>query len=152
MSCKTSEQDLELVMHIDNLAEFIFLRNKNNAEVYLQLNGIEDIKDLFFFCLDLFCKGLVLLYGEGNRVDLETMSMEKFIDIKHKMSLAGIDVQLTTHIPESDDITASTTINLQELDSQQGNLRLSDYCFTINSPSLIYNLKFDLLVQRKHLK
>ena len=41
-------------MHINNLAEFMFLRNVNDAKLVMSLGGIEDAKDLFYFCLDLF--------------------------------------------------------------------------------------------------
>lgn len=139
-------------MHVDSLADFIFLKNKNNAEVFLQLNGLEDIKDLFFFCLDLFCKGLVLLFGDNNRIDLETMTMEKFDIIRKKMELAGLDVHLQTEIPSENMVRNQlTTINLDEIDQKHGDLKLSDYCFTIHSPTLSYHLTFDLIMNRKHI-
>ena len=80
---------LEVDMHVNDLAEFMFTKNKSNALIELSLGGIENNKDLFFFCLDLFCKGLVILHGTENKVDLDSITMEQFGDIKNKMELAS---------------------------------------------------------------
>lgn len=142
METKTTHVD----MHVDDLATFMFLKNKNNAIVELSLGGIENNKDLFFFCLDLLCKGLVLLYGENGRVDVEILTLDSFKLIEKKMALAGIHVKL--HIesiaidPTEECVNA---INLDDINLQSDNELLTDYVFKMKMDSIIYNIAFELV-------
>jgi hypothetical protein len=155
----SKQQCLEVDMHIDDLANFMFVRNVNNALVELSLGGIENNKDLFFFCLDLFCKGLVLLFGENGKVDVESLTEEKFNLVKQKMHLAGIDVKLDIYMDPSQSTTVSlindneppdvepikTSVNINELDMDDDNKPLSEYVFRLRLDSIIYNIHFDIV-------
>lgn len=81
-------------------------------------------KELFFFLVDLFCKG----YGDINRVvHLEDLTIKDFNIIKKKMELAGIIVILNVeHLSEKE----SPSINLRGLDTMP-NTRISQH-FGVN--------------------
>lgn len=155
---------LEVDMHVNDLAEFMFTKNKNNALIELSLGGIENNKDLFFFCLDLFCKGLVILYGTDNKVDLDSITMEQFGDIKNKMELAGIQVNLElTALPENENTTISligdgtdgeepadiqeitNSVNLTEIDQEYDHKQLNEYVFRLKMNKYIFLITFNLI-------
>lgn len=155
--------DLNVDMHIDNLAHFMFIRNINNALVELSLGGIENNKDLFYFCLDLFCKGLVLLFGKDGKVSIDSLILDDFIQVKRKMALAGIDVKLDIYkIPKDSDDNESNNvapalvnappdvpearnaINIPEIESIHDNLELKEFVFRLKMDRVIYNISFEL--------
>ena len=154
---------LEVDMHVNDLADFMFTKNINNALIELSLGGIENNKDLFFFCLDLFCKGLVILYGIENKVNLDSITMEQFNDIKNKMELAGIQVNLELQelqknentiislisedsINEPSDIQAITnSINLNEIDQEYDHKQLNEYIFRLKMEKYIFLITFNLI-------
>lgn len=149
MTCNKHDPTLDVNMHINDLADFVFTKNVHNAEIFLQLFEVEDIKDLFFFCLDLFCKGLVLMYGEGNRVTLEDITMEQFAEVRRKLLLTGIEVFLHTEMRTEDDGMPTgenrTIIRVDEKDENE----LKDYKFTICTNTLVYEVHFELTNKRK---
>lgn len=128
-------------MHINDLADFVFTKNVNNAEIYLQLHEVEDIKDLFFFCLDLFCKGLVLMYGSNNKVTLEDLTQEQFTDVHNKLLLTGIDVCLKTEIQPNDE-HVPTMIRIEE---KAGASKLDDFEFLMKTSDMLYRVHFELV-------
>ena len=134
-------------MHIDDLADFMFLKNKNDAIIDLSLGGIENNKDMFFFCLDLFCKGLVTLYGVDGKVDVEELKMEAFQVVYHKMSLAGINVKLDIqNIDDPPDlIDNNNSINLENINDDTNDKNLKDYVFTMHMDTILYNVSFELI-------
>jgi hypothetical protein len=138
---------LNIDMNINDFAEFMFKKNVNNAEIYLELGGIEDNKDLFYFCLDLFCKGLIYMFGENGKVNIELITHEQFYQVKQKMLLAGIIVNLT-YQDITNNLDQNTVINLDEIEKDENNLNLKDYEFTITTDKLIYKINFDLTHNR----
>lgn len=88
----------EIDVDIDALADYVFVGNRNNKSFILNLPPcIETPKDLFFFLLDLLCKGLVLLYGNGERgVDLRTLDQSRFQHAAQKLRCAGVEACLQT--------------------------------------------------------
>lgn len=129
-------------MEVDQLADFMFLRNANNAIIELSLGGVEDNKDLFCFLTDLFCKGLVMRFGvNGRRVELDDLTLENFKEIKDKMGLAGIDVQL---LMSSNDCNLKPGINLKEIDDMPPSTPLEEFRFTVISSTHIYSIYFTL--------
>lgn len=128
-------------MHIDHFADFMFVKNTNDAVIELTLPEVTNNKDMFFFLVDLVCKGLVLLFGSNNRLEISSLGMEDFKTIKHKMGLAGIDVHLS--LKEGDDF--SPKLNLQHIeDTFADNLPLKEYVFKINNVDVAYEISFDL--------
>jgi hypothetical protein len=162
---------LEVDMHVNDLADFMFTKNVNNALIDLSLGGIENNKDLFFFCLDLFCKGLVILHGTDNKVDLDSITMEQFGDIKNKMELAGIQVNLELQsLPENENTTISliddadgtdetgepsdipaitNSVNLTEIDQEYDHKQLNEYVFRLKMDKFIFFITFNLIHNTK---
>lgn len=152
MSCATSGPTVNVEMHINDLADFVFKRNIHNSEIYLQLFEVENIQDLFFFCLDLFCKGLVMLYGSENRVCLEDLTMEQFVEVRKKMLLAGIEVTLNVEPIDLDgeepsDATNQPVTMIRVIESTL-NVSLSDYKFHVRTQKMMYTIHFDLVLDR----
>lgn len=152
--------DLSVEMCIDDLANFMFLKNTNDAIIELSLGGIENNKDLFFFCLDLFCKGLVFLYGNDGKVNVDTLGEEQFNTVKRKMSLAGINTVLDFEVnpvpPLDDQLDVSSdappdvppisnSLNIHELDMDSCHKNLKDYVFKLKMGPVIYKIHFELV-------
>lgn len=147
-------------IEVDELAEFLFIKNEDNIVVELSLGGITDNKDLFYFCHDLFCKGLVILYGKENALIINDITDEQFFHVKKKMSNAGINVQLDIINREAPPDLVDTSsdvpcdlprevlypnVNMHELEALPNHLRLEDYKFEINfTPELSYGISFSL--------
>ena len=160
---------LNVDMHINDLAFFMFLKNVNNAIIELSLGGIQNNKDLFFFCLDLFCKGLVHLFGQNGKIHVDQITQEQFEMVKNKMALAGINVilkiiqlQPNTYIEEDSDDDSPPDLpsgqpqpnqmvglNIHEIESEELNKPMKDYVFKIKMHNINYNINFEL-VHRVH--
>lgn len=141
-------RDVEL--EIDELANFMFKRNENNVVLELSLGGIENNKDLFYFILDLFCKGLVLMFGNGtNSVDVDTITYENFLSIKEKMLCAGIQVNMEYYpndIPLNDEnISKRAVINTDEINEASDDKPLIEYVFKLYSLKNQYIISFSLV-------
>lgn len=141
-------RDVEL--EIDELANFMFKRNENNVVLELSLGGIENNKDLFYFILDLFCKGLVLMFGNGtNSVDVDTITYENFLSIKEKMACAGIQVNME-HYPNDiplneENLSKKVVINTDEINNAAENKPLNEYVFKLCSLKNQYIISFSLV-------
>lgn len=59
--------------------------------------SVKTNKELFSFCFQLFCNGLVLLYGDGQKVLLNALSMEQLDTIRKKLKCAHIHVKIATY-------------------------------------------------------
>jgi hypothetical protein len=141
-------RDIEL--EIDELANFMFKRNENNVVLELSLGGIENNKDLFYFVLDLFCKGLVLMFGnETNSVDVDTITYDNFLTIKEKMLCAGIQVNMENYpndIPLNDEnISQRVVINTDEINEASDDKELNEYVFKLYSLKNQYIISFSLV-------
>ena len=153
----------EVDMQIDDLAKFLFTENANDVSIELSLGGIADNKDLFFFCLDLFCKGLVTLYGKGARsVSIENISSEQFKHLQHKLLCAGIKVNLSIypldidvdiradpegHENENDNATEKSisVLNIEELNNAPNDKPLTEYEFKLINHDMMYVVNFELV-------
>jgi hypothetical protein len=141
-------------MHVNDLAEFVFLKNVNDAKLVLSLGGIEDTKDLFYFCLDMFCKGLVMLFGKDGKVHVQDLTLDQFHTIKTKMYNASIDVVLNLHedIADSDEEESVVDnehlpcyINIGHIESLPNNLNIKEYKFVLRASSMVYEVTFDII-------
>jgi len=66
-------------MEIGDFAEIMFTKNENNYPIPINFEGIENNKDLFLCFMDLFCKGLIICYGNGNRsINFDDLDLDKF--------------------------------------------------------------------------
>jgi hypothetical protein len=147
-------------IEVEELARYIFLLNKNDSIIELSLGGIEDNKDLFYFCLDIFCKGLVLLFGVDNRIIINDLSLEQFNVMKQKMLNAGVlvtlDIIAAPEPKDNDDFQGNCPrdlptsalyprVNIKHIELLPNDLKLTDYKFEINlTPTLTYIIQFDI--------
>lgn len=138
-------EGMNMTIEIEALAKIMFVDNVNDAQIELSLGGIESNKDLFYFCLDLFCKGLVLLFGSNNRVELDKLTIEQFNIVRKKMGNAGVDVKLELYQDmRDDDEKEKVSVNISNLENLGDNLDLKEYAFVIHTPTLVYNVNFEL--------
>ena len=127
---------------INDLAHFLFIGNTNDAIVEMSMPGIESTKDMFYFCLDLFCKGLVLLYGRGeNHINIGDITADEFTVIQRKLHNAGINAKLCVveNINEETPCVDMTSIGMMP-----DNLDIGNYIFTVRTVTHVYTLTFAL--------
>lgn len=137
-------------MSINDLAEFLFIKNIHDRPVELRDLNVQNSKELFTFCLDLMCKGLVLLFGTDGKVCINTLSMEQFDILKRKMRCTGIDCQLNVIEVEEPpenllDLWTQNFLNIQSVRSSDDNMGLNDYTFELQTHENIFKIKFDLI-------
>ena len=135
-------------VEFNELIDFIFLKNNNNKKIILELDNLKNTKDLFSFCLDLFCKGMVILYGnEDRKVNINELSMEQIQIVVDNLSYAGIHtiIQIKDFI-ENSDYTMNEILNksFNELIDNEKNNNLSDYKFTLKIDKMYYIIQFDV--------
>lgn len=129
-------------MEIGEFAEYMFRNNTNDRVIQLNLEGIENNKDLFLCFIDLFCKGLVVCFGNGAKsIDFDCLTIDNFNRMKTKMANAGIVVDLLVnnnvdHLP--------TAINSSDIDSSPEDMPLESYRFVIQHGYTTYNIGFRL--------
>lgn len=143
----------DVEMEVSDLADFMFKRNVNNVVLDLSLGGIENNKDLFYFILDLFCKGLVLLFGgEENSVDVDAITLEDFNVVKEKMGCAGININLLVYPSDIElqdgnvvEMSKRTLLNLDEINNAPDNKPLEEYVFKLLTLKNQYVISFNLI-------
>lgn len=132
---------------LQGLVEFLFLNNKNNTKVYLNLpsgeDGIRNNHDLFVFLVDLLCKGIVLLYGDDQkRVPIETMTEEQTEYIISKLKNAGILMTVNVQqIETADNMTISMKPAIYKGETDE----LEDYRLRLISKNIEYTIKFEIM-------
>ena len=83
---------------IYDISKHIFKHNDEGHEMLLGLEkSVKTNKELFSFCFQLFCNGLVLLYGDGHKVLLNALSMEQLDTIRAKLKCVHIHVKIATY-------------------------------------------------------
>jgi hypothetical protein len=147
-------------MNVNYLANFIFIENVKNIKISLFSEEFKNSKNLFFFFLDLFFKGIVLLYGETSNknsnfvkmsVELNNLNYEQIEIIKDKMKLAYIKLNLIYYhystIEEGNDTVKIKykMSNIEELKKLNDNLNIKDYIFKLSIDNNIYNISFDII-------
>lgn len=129
-------------MEIGDFAEYMFRTNVSDRAIQLNLEGIENNKDLFLCFIDLFCKGLVICYGGGSKsVDFDCLTLERFAEMKRKMGNAGIVVELSVQMNEH---ALPTAINSSEIDASPEDMSLDSYRFAVQHGHTTYNIWFRL--------
>jgi hypothetical protein len=113
---------------VDEMIPIIFL-NKSKQGINMCLNGIEDAYDLFCFCLDLFTKGLILLYGspETRKVDLNDLTFEQLAFAIKQLEKANIKINIQTEKKTDGDSSIGIYIPLKN-----ESFELEEYILTIN--------------------
>ena len=100
------------------------------------------------------------VFDNDRKVELDSLTPEAFDDVKKKMSLAGINVQLhieQIYSPQTSTLTTDddgpsdlvddfrNAINLNELNMDVDCKQLEDYVFRMKMDKIIYNIAFNLV-------
>lgn len=143
---------MQNVMHqveatLHDLVEFMFLHNKNNTKVLLNLpygeDAIRNNHDLFVFLLDMLCKGLVLLYGDQDRkVPIESLTQEQLAHVTQKLKNAGIILKVD--IIPIEMVDGATIMSMKPSIYKGATEELKDYKMRLISKSVEYTIRFEL--------
>jgi hypothetical protein len=124
---------------IEDMIPIIF-ENKKDTAINMSLVGIEDIYDLFCFCLDLFIKGLIFLYGtDDNKLNLDSLDQEMLNFTVKQLKKAGIIVTIEEDI---DIYNSNTKIIIPEKDIDK--YEVGQYKLKIYKKSNVYTIYFSL--------
>lgn len=147
------------VMNIDvnDLATFIFTQNTDNNQLYINITSLKTHKQLFFLLFDLFCKGLLMLYGSDNKLLLNKLEMSQFDEIRQRLKLAHIDLVMEQYddstaklldlIPEEDIPNKETAIirsSLNAIHGMRDDADLKDYQFNLYMNDTLFCIHFDV--------
>lgn len=129
---------------MDSLVEAIFIKNRYNFEVRFQLIDTLTSKDLAHFFHSLLIKGLILLYGQDNKLTLNLLRMDQINKAIEKLRLAHVKVHLNlydketaidlSYMPASAPPNVPLEISVarfshMEMRNTAPNLKLTDYVF-----------------------
>ena len=131
---------------IDGLAHYMFTTNRQQQKwIQLDLHGIENPKDLFCLCLDLFCKGLVILFGVDNRVYLDDLTLDQFQELATCMNRAGILCRIEFNEDAACAEKSEVLLNsLSRIHTLPDNLPITDYSLTLKVGDNLSHLTFSL--------
>lgn len=127
------------------MAHYIFVDHDARFAVDLSVvKGIETTKDLYCFCLDLLCKGLVILFGTENRVVVEDLSKDQFQEVNDRLKLLGIECMLDIIRIEEDVPMPERLKRMVSVYNMPDNLPLEDYKLELVSSKAIFQVSFHL--------
>jgi hypothetical protein len=142
---------------IHELATLLFKKNNNGSELLLGLEEhIRSNKDLFSFCFQLFCSGLVILYGDGEKVLLNELSIDHLETVKTKLKCAHIHIKTVSYdldtailldIVDKDHASKDAlvlTTSIAKLNAMERNERLEDYELTLMLHGSVLQLHFEI--------
>lgn len=140
---------------VDELATFIFKKNTENKELYLNIRSLKTTKELFFFLFDIFCKGIILLFGENNKMKLNSLEPYQFELIKENMKYAHILLTMTTYdestaklldlIPENVKEKNVIQDSINDITKMEENEPLTEYVFKLFMNETLFCINFDII-------
>ena len=142
-------------IHITDLAKYIFEENLQfKNDVLLDVRTLQTTKQLFFFFFELFCKGLVILFGsESGRLELNSVSSEQFDLVRECLRRAHIKLHLTTYDADTarlldHDVSSSREVanrSITDLRDAPDDLSLDEYVFHIFVNDVLMLISFDIV-------
>jgi hypothetical protein len=144
-SSETKQVDYNEFIH------FIFLGNTEAKRIFMTFeeNKIGSVKDLFKCCLDIFCKGLVKVYGGTDQVvELNSLSMDQIQCIIDKLFCTGIVTMIRIlsnegNINEGGRLLQKT---LNDLENMEENLELHEYFVIIQLHQFMIEIRFNIIL------
>jgi hypothetical protein len=132
------------------LIEHIYINNDEKRFI-LQTPTLENNKELYCFCLDLFCKGLITLYGNTQgSVEVNKLSMDDIQIVIDKLSYGGIMtvIQIEKSVDECSDIPEHEVLkeSMALLHAYADNAPLCDFRFRLKVNTIIYVIKFEIRI------
>jgi hypothetical protein len=145
----TNQDHLQIDM--EQLAIYMFCTNGPHSKqkwIQLDLQGVSNTKDLYCMCLDLFCKGMVLMHGTDNKVYVDDLTTDQIQDIAKCMYLAGIQCHLDMEDVSDDDneVEKQTVLlkSIQHIHELHDHLPMSSYSFALKVGSKICKIRFSI--------
>ena len=140
-------------MDIDGLAPMIFLRNPNDLPIKINLlDPIQNGKDLFFFLLDLFFKGIYYTsvghYGNCELIKLSELTLDTVFKAIRKLRNINVKVSLSISEDEQYDtekVRLMLKSSIARAKSMADNLKITEYMIYIPLNYSVYELRFDLI-------
>lgn len=134
---------------IDALAPMIFLKNPNDLSIELNiLDPLKNTKDVFYFCTDLFLKGIFFMNASKHmKVVINDLAMDDiFITVK-KLKNAKIQTNITIDGTEIDKSKYKYIIksSIEYVKNMGDNESLQEYYLLIPMNDSIYKISFQLL-------
>ena len=134
---------------IDVLAPMIFLKNPNDLSIELNiLDPLKNTKDIFYFCTDLFLKGIFFMNANKHmKVVINDLAMDNiFITVK-KLKNAKIQTNITIDGTEIDKSKYKYIIknSIERVKKMPDNELLQKYYLLIPINDSLYKISFQLL-------
>jgi hypothetical protein len=141
---------------VSEVANYIFKTN-NDKEILLNVNSIKTSRDLFFFLFDIFCKGLVILYGENNKMKLNDLQPYQFDEMKDKLKYAHIRLNMEMYdkntavildlLPDNDGFDERSIIkkSIDDILLMTENEELNKYTFKLYMNEYLFCINFDII-------
>jgi len=139
-----------LNIDIDALAPIIFLKNHNDLPIILNiLDPLKNIKDIFYFCTDLFIKGIFYMNAKENtKVVINDLKLDDIYSTINKLKNAKIQTNITIEGTEIDRSKYKYIIkeSIECVKKMADNESLQDYYLFIPINDSIYKISFQLFI------
>jgi hypothetical protein len=146
-------------IQVEHLAEYIFKTNAvDKKHIFLDVRSLNTSKELFYLFFDLFCKGLMILYGGSDKLlCLNNVSLEQFETVKSLLWYAHIGLFIAIHELKDavmlDIIDEGETCERRVIQKSLATLRrmpndspIEDYKFSIMMNDIVMQIHFDVLI------
>jgi len=137
----------ELAIHI--------FKNNVNQHMMIGIDSITNNKQLFSFCFQLLCSGLVMLYGDGKKLQLNKITMDQLECVKSKLKYAQIklktvlydhDTAVMLDMIPSESVNEMTVLSnsMATLNEMSEDKPLEDYLITLYMNNNVMQLYFEI--------
>jgi hypothetical protein len=134
---------------VETLARILFLDMPADMTVQISLANIDTSKQLFFLLLDLFLKGLVMLFSRPSPVGdpvhsicVHEITELQFERIAKCMAVAGIDCRRTITV---DPEVKSASVNIENLKRFPEDLSLEKYRVEARTRGHVHHVWFRIV-------
>ncbi len=137
-------QEVE-IDNITTLANFI-IENKGN-QIVVESSDFKNIRDLFFFCVEITTKILSIKYGnERGVVNIDELSQEEIKLVQSYLLNAAIEMELDITEVDYNEEYSSIIYNIPKDDLQNSNIELDEYSVSIKKRNREYKIKYRIVV------
>lgn len=134
---------------IDALAPMIFLKNPNDLPIKVNmLDPLKNTKDIFYFCTDLFFKGIFFMNADKKmKVVVNDLSLDDIFSTVKKLKNAKIQTSITIDGTATDKNKFKSIIrnSIDEVKKMGDFEPLQNYYLLIPMNNSIYKISFQLL-------
>ena len=123
----------------------------DNMGCMLMMSHMTKQKEIFFFCFELLCKCLVILYGENNRLNLSVLRSQDLDFVKTKLKQLCVKVNTIEYdIQTAKLLDMNIHCNLMQnslnvIMGQLDNEPLKNYILQVQVESTIVEISFEII-------